>query len=314
MSNTIKGALLSLAGFGIYASHDVVIKFLGADYSALQIIFFSGLMGFPLVSLMLLSDRSDGNLIARRPGWSVLRALSAVATGISGFYAFSVLPMATCYAIFFAMPLLITLLAIPLLGEKVGFRRGAAVLIGLVGVIVVLRPGTEALTLGHAAALFAAFTGALTSVIVRKIGGVERSAVLLLYPMIASVVVAGAAMPLVYHPMPIEHLGLMAVIAAMGLLASMLIIGAYRAAPAVIVAPMQYSQILWAAFYGAVVFGESIDFWTGIGAAIIIASGIFILWREGTPQVSRHAPVLSTKSRAETGLMPRISLLLKGRD
>lgn len=313
MSNTIKGALLSLAGFATYASHDVVIKFLGADYSALQILFFSGLMGFPLVTLMILSDRTDGNLMARRPGWSVLRAVSAVATGISAFYAFSVLPMATCYAIFFAMPLLITLLAIPLLGEKVGLRRGAAVVIGLLGVIVVLRPGTEALSLGHAAALFAAFTGALTSVIVRKIGGAERSAVLLLYPMIASVVVAGAAMPLVYRPMPVEHLGLMAVIAVMGLAASLLIIGAYRAAPAVIVAPMQYSQILWAAVYGALFFGESIDLWTAIGATIIIASGVVIVLREGTPQVSRHSPVLSTKSRAETGLMPRIGLLLKRR-
>jgi S-adenosylmethionine uptake transporter len=314
MSRNIKGALLSLAGFGVYASHDVVIKFLGADYSALQIIFISGLLGFPLVSLMLLSDRTDGNLIARRPGWSILRALSAVATGMAGFYAFSVLPMATCYAIFFAMPLLITLLAIPLLGEKVGLRRGAAVLIGLLGVLVVLRPGSEPLTTGHLAALFAAFAGALTSVIVRKIGAEERSAVLLLYPMIASVVVAGAAMPFVYLPMPVEHLGLMAVIAALGLVASLLIIAAYRAAPAVIVAPMQYSQILWAAVYGALFFGESVDLWTGVGAAIIIASGIFILWREGTPSVSRNAPVLSNRSRAETGLMPRIGLLLWRRE
>jgi S-adenosylmethionine uptake transporter len=200
-----------------------------------------------------------------------------------------------------------------MLGEKVGLRRGAAVLIGLLGVLVVLRPGTVPLSMGHLAALLAAFSGALTSVIVRKIGAVERSAVLLLYPMLASVAVAGAAMPFVYLPMPLHHLGLMAVIAGMGFFASLLIIAAYRAAPAVTVAPMQYSQILWAAGYGFVFFDESVDLWTGVGAAIIIASGVFILWREQIPSVSRNSPVLSTKSRAETGLMPRIGLLLKGR-
>lgn len=311
MSPNLRGALLSLAAFGIYATHDVVVKFLGGGYSAVQIIFFSGLLSFPLVSVMLLGDKRDGNLMPRHPWWSALRAIAATVTGLMGFYAFSKLPLAQCYAIFFAMPLLITLMAIPMLGEKVGLRRGLAVVVGLLGVLVVLRPGQADLGLGHLAALGAAITGALTSVIVRKIGSAERSAVLMLYPMVANVLAMGAALPFVYVPMPITDFALMGVIALFGFGAGLLVIKAYRTAPAIIVAPMQYSQILWAAGYGALLFGESVDLFTAIGSAIIIASGIYIVLREGTPQVSGHRPVLGTKSRPETGSMPRVSVMMQ---
>lgn len=309
--SNLRGAALSLAAFGIYATHDVVVKFLGSDYSAVQIIFFSGLLGFPLVTVMLMGDKRDENLVPRHPWWSLARAVSAVLTGVAGFFAFSQLPMAQAYAIFFAMPLLITLMAIPMLGERVGLRRGLAVLVGLIGVTVVLRPGGAELGLGHLAALSAAVTGALTSVIVRKIGSDERSAVLMLYPMLGNVLAMGAVLPFVYTPMPVSHLGLMCLIALLGFLAGLLMIKAYRMAPAVIVAPMQYSQMLWAILYGALLFNESIDLYTAIGSVVIIASGIYIVLREGTPDVSGNRPVLGTKSRPETGAMPRVSVMMK---
>ncbi len=311
LSSNLRGALLSLAAFGVYATHDVVVKFLGESYSAFQIIFFSGLLGFPLVTMLLMSDRTDGNLQPKHPWWTALRTLSAVLSGIFGFYAFSVLPLAQCYAIFFAMPILITLLAIPILGERIGLHRGVAIVVGLAGVIVVLQPGTVELSAGHLAALGAAMTGALTSVIIRKIGAVERPVLLLLYPMVANFVVAGVALPFVYLPMPVAHFGLLAAMAAMSLLAGMLVIAAYRTAPAIIVAPMQYSQILWAAVYGWLFFGEALDIWTAAGTAIIIVSGIYIVLREGTPQVSENRPVLENRSRFETGTFPRISLLMR---
>ena len=314
VSQNAKGALFALAAFGIYATHDVVIKFLGTDYTSFQIIFFSGLLGFPLITLMLMSDRTDGNLIPRHPWWSSLRAVTAVTTGAAGFYAFSVLPLAQTYAILFAMPLLITVLAIPMLGEKVGIRRGMAVLVGLVGVLIVLRPGSAELSWGHLAALGAAVTGSINSLIVRKIGAEERAAVLMLFPMLASVAATGAMMPFVYVPMPLSHLALMGVIAGLGFIAALMIIRAYRTAPAVIVAPMQYSQIIWAAIYGSLFFDESPDQWTIVGTSVIICSGIYIVLREGTASVSKNSPVLSNKSRAETGLMPRISLLLRRGD
>lgn len=313
MGHNLKGALYALLAFAIYATHDVVIKFLGESYNSFQIIFFAGLMGFPLISFMLMSDRTDGNLIPRHPWWSLLRSLTAVSTGAAAFYAFTVLPLAQTYAILFAMPLLITVLAVPMLGEKVGPRRGIAVVVGLIGVLIVLRPGSADLSLGHLAALLAALTGSLTSVIVRKIGAEERSAVLMLYPMVATFLLTGAAMPFVYVPMPLEHLALTGVIAGLAFVAALLSIMAYRTAPAIIVAPMQYSQIIWAVIFGALLFDEQADVYTLVGTGVIIASGIYIVMREGTGSVSINSPVLSNKSRPETGLMPRISLLLRKR-
>ncbi len=312
MQSNLRGALLSLAAFGFYATHDVVVKLLGADYTAFQIIFFSGLMGFPLVTVLLMGDRRDATLIPRHPWWTALRSVSAVVTGVMGFFAFSKLPLAQCYAIFFAMPLLITLMAIPMLGEKVGLRRGVAVIVGLIGVIIVLRPGGgDGFGIGHLAALGAAFTGALTSVIVRKIGAEERSAVLMLYPMVLSFFAMGLIMPFVYVPMPVEDLALTAIMAFLGMLGALAIIAAYRSAPAVIVAPMQYSQIIWAALYGWLLFDESVDLFTAIGTGVIIASGIYIVLREQTPLVSQNRPVLESRSRLDIGTTPRISHWLK---
>ncbi len=311
MSPALRGALISLAAFGLYSTHDVVVKLLGEHYTSFQIIFFSGLLSFPVVTLLLMSDKTDGNLVPRHPWWSLARSVTGVATGAMGFYAFSVLPMAQCYAMLFAMPLVITILSIPMLGEKVGLHRGAAVTVGLLGVLIVLRPGAVPMSWGHLAGLGAAVMGALSSVIVRKIGKNERSVVLMMYPMLVSVLAMGLVMPFVYVPMPMEHLAMNGVVAVLGMGGAFLMILAYRAAPAVIVAPMQYSQILWAALYGWLLFSEDIDLWTGVGAGVIIASGIYIVLREGTPDVSKNRPVLENRSRLDVGTLPRVGLWLR---
>lgn len=307
--SNLRGALLALAAFGIFATHDVVVKFLGGVYETFQIVFFSVLLAFPLVMLMLMQDETRDTLIPRHPWWTALRTVAAVITGVSAFYAFSVLPLAEVYAILFAAPLLITLLAIPVLGERVGLHRGAAVIVGLAGVLVVLRPGAEPLSFGHAAALTAAVGGALASIIVRKIGKDERSAVLLLYPMMANFLVMGSLLPFVYKPMPIEHFGLVALMAALAFVAARCLIAAYRSGDAAVVAPMQYSQILWAAVYGFFFFGETPDLMTWVGAGIIIASGLYIVIRESVVGISENRPVLRTRSRPETGTSPRVSAM-----
>ena len=101
MGPNAKGALLALLTFGVYSTHDVIVKFLGADYSPFQIVFFSVLLSFPLVSLMLIRDTTPGHLRPIHPWWTALRTLSAVITGVAAFYAFSVLPLAETYAIIF---------------------------------------------------------------------------------------------------------------------------------------------------------------------------------------------------------------------
>lgn len=304
--SNIKGALLALSAFGLFATHDVIVKQLGGTYDTFQIVFFSVLLSFPLVVLMLMRDPTSGTLIPVHPWWTALRTLAAIVTGSTAFYAFSVLPLAQVYTILFAAPLLITLLSVPILGEKVGIHRWAAVVLGLVGVIVVLRPGSADITLGHAAALTAAICGALASVIVRKIGRDERSAVLLLYPMMANFVLMAALLPFVYEPMPVSHLGLVGVMALLAFVAGLFLITAYKAADAAIVAPMQYSQILWAAVYGAFFFNETSDQTTWIGAGIVIASGLYVVLREVFGGTSLSHPVSMSRTRPETGTSPRV--------
>ena len=310
MTPNLRGALLALAAFGTYATHDILVKVLGGSYSSFQVLFFNCLMTFPLLTLLLMADRTPGTLIPHHVFWTAIRTVSAMLTAVGGFFAFSQLPLAQCYAIFFAMPLLITLMAVPLLGEKFGLRRSLAIIAGLVGVIIVLRPGTAPLGIGHLAALSAACTGALTSVLVRKIGNDERSIVLMLYPSVLIFFAMGLLMPAYYLPMPVGHLGLSAVMSILGIAGGLLIIAAYRTAPAIIVAPMQYSQLLWAVLYGELFFNERIDIYTGIGSAIIIASGLYIVLREGTPRVSETRPVLQAPARPEAAAFTRKSQVL----
>jgi len=309
--SNLGGAGYALLAYALYSTHDVVVKTLGANYAAFQIIFFSVLLSFPLVMLMLMRDTEPATLIPVHPWWSALRTLAALVTGVCVFYAFSVLPLAQVYAILFTAPLLVTVLSIPILGEKVGPHRWGAVVVGLIGVLVVLRPGSATLSLGHLAAIVGAVSSSLASIIVRKIGRDERNAVLLLYPMMANFIVMAALLALIYRPMPAEHLGLVGVMAVLSFIAGILLIKAFKMGDAAIVAPMQYSQMIWAAIYGALFFSESTDRLTWIGAGIIIASGIYIVLRESLRGTSAFTPVLLTRTRAETGTSPRLSVLQK---
>jgi drug/metabolite transporter (DMT)-like permease len=311
MPDSTKAIFFALAAFGLFSTHDVIVKFLGGSYSPFQIVFFSVLLGFPLVTIMLLRDRTADTLIPKHPWWTLARTTAVVITGASAFYAFSVLPLAQTYAIIFASPLLITLLAIPMLGERVGLRRALAVLVGLIGVMVVLNPATTQFSLGHLAALACAISGAFASIVVRKIGRDERSVVLILYPMTANCVVMAALLPWVYEPMPVGDLGALFLIALLSLIAMTCLIQAYKRGEAAIIAPMQYSQILWATVFGALFFDETPSWNTALGAAIIIASGLYIVLRESQSGISRTTPVLRTRSRVATPAAPRIAGFLR---
>lgn len=279
-NSNVKGALWGLLGFALYSVQDMLVKLLGGTYTAMQILFFGAILGLPVAMVLFRHDLRWQRLRVNQPGWVILRAVSSAGMVAFAFYAFSVLPFAQTYAILFAMPLLITVLSVPLLGESVHLPRWLAVLVGLVGVLIVLRPGQADLGLGHLAAVAAAFGGALVSVLTRKIGKSESSGVLLISSMLANLLLMGAALPFVYRPMPMTDLATMGAIALFSLFAMQGVIVAYRYGEAVVVAPMQYSQMLWAIFYGALLFDEWPDGATLLGAAVIIASGLFILYRE----------------------------------
>lgn len=283
LSSNLQGALIGLAAMALFACSDIVIKFLGSGYSPFQIIFFAGLMTFPLIAGLTLADPVRANLRPNQPKLMALRCVIVLINGILGTYAFATLPLAQCYAIVFTMPIFITLLSVPVLGDRIDVVRGSAVVAGLVGVIVALDPGRGALQWGHAAALGGALFGAGNYVIIRKTGTSERTVALILYPLILQMIVAAAVLPLVYQPMPLRDLGLCALMAATSFAGYLLIIAAYRHAPGIVVAPMQYSQIIWAAIFGAVLFGEHMTGRAMLGTAVIILAGIVIVARQDRP-------------------------------
>jgi drug/metabolite transporter (DMT)-like permease len=305
-NSPVRGLGFAFLAFGLFATHDAIIKALGADYSVFQIIFFAMLFAFVPMAILVLADQSTGNFRPRHPWLLLARSLLSLTAMSSAFFAFVTLPLAEVYALLFATPLLITALSVPLLGETVRAQRWAAVFAGLVGVMIVLRPGVTELSVGHLAALCAALASSLAAIIIRKIGSEERSAVLILYPMLASILVMGAMLPAVYVPVELPSLGMMAGVGLLSVVAQLGTITAYRFAPAAVVAPTQYSQILWATIYGIVFFSERPDTMVAIGAGIIIASGVFIVWRESRANVSERRPVLRTANpRYDAGPTPR---------
>jgi len=297
------GMLFALTGFGVFALHDALIKTLDS-YSVFQILFFAVLFSHVPFTFYLAADKQTRNLRPVHPGWVLLRAVFMVGSACFAFFAFSTLPLTQAYSLLFTMPLLITVLAIPLLGERVHLIRSLAIVLGLIGVLVVLRPGVQPLQWGHLAALAGAFCSAMSGVITRKIGAEERGATLILYPLIGNILFAGTLLYFVYQPMPFADLGKMAALGVLGMAGQYSIIRAYRAAPAALVAPFQYSQMVWAVIYGYFWFGNVPDRFVFMGAGLIVLAGLMIVWRESAPGVSISRPFLRTRNSRAVSAPP----------
>lgn len=288
-----KGLLFALVGFGVFSWHDALVKLL-TSYSVFQIIFFAMLFGAVPFSLVLATSRSAQSLWPRNPLLVLTRSMTSVLGLCLAFYAFTVLPMVEVYVLLFTAPALISLLAIPFLGEKIAAFRWFAIFLGLAGVVVVLRPDIDTFSIGHLAGVGSALCIAISSIISRSIGSQEHAGTLIIYPLLGNIAVCGIAMSFSYVPMPLNDLLLMFTIGTMALVGQFCLLSAYRAAPAAYVAPMQYSQLLWAVLIGAVMFGEYPDRFTVLGAVIIVLSGLLIVWRES--QVSENQPLLHTRN------------------
>ena len=283
-----------------YAAHDVLIKFLGASLSPLQIAFLIALFGLPPVVLRLAMEQEGFALRPRRPAWVAARTRGMMLAALGAIAAFAALPLTQVYAILFSAPLLITALSVPILGERVGAVRWAAIAVGLCGVLIVLRPGQSPLSWAHLAALASALGSAVAAVIARRLGDTERASVLVLWPILMNLAVSAAALPWAWRPMGAGQLALGALIAALSLAGAVLSLLAYRRAEAAVVAPMQYSQILWAALYGWLFFAETPDGPTLLGVAVIVGSGLYILWRE-----ARGGPVTESVRAGDAVASPR---------
>ncbi len=277
MSPRLKGALLGLLGMGLFSVADATIKHLGGNYSPVQIVAFAGLFTWPLIALMWL--RKPVSLRPLHPWLMAIRATALIGNGLLVTYAFTALPLAQAYAIFFTLPLMLSLIAWPVLGDRIDAVSGVAVLLGLIGVIVALNPGRVEFTLAHLAAILGTLLAAVHYLIVRKTGGVEDMVPMMLYPILAQTVSAFLILPGRYVPMPLADLAAIMMITLSGFAGTLVMIRAYRIAPPIVVAPMQYSQIAWAAILGALYFAEPMAPMTALGMAIIAAAGVLIATR-----------------------------------
>ncbi len=293
------GSGLALIGYSVFSLHDALIKSVHG-VPVFQTVFFAVLFSFVPFSIYLAVSRPERSFRPRLPGLLALRCVFMTMGLVAAFHAFSSAPMAEVYSLLFTAPILITLLAIPVLGERVRAFRWFAILMGLCGVLVVLRPNELQLSAGHLSAGFAALSISISAVVTRRIGPREHGITLILYPMLVTVLVSGIATAFVYEPMPASMLWRIASLGVLTVIGQGFVLWAYRTSEAQFVAPMQYSQMLWALLYGALVFNEPINTQVVAGAGVIVLSGLLFIWRELTASLTR--PVLRTRNlRAASG-------------
>ncbi|MGF1594751.1 MAG: DMT family transporter [Kiloniellaceae bacterium] len=276
------GQAISVICIGIFCLviNDAMAKWLTAYYSPLQIIFMRNLLAMPMILVMVLSIGGRSLLRTHHLRTHALRGLLLVGGAYTFFLGLKFLPLAEATSLVFAAPIFITALSVPLLGEQVGWRRWAAVIVGFVGVLIIVRPGAAAFQPASLVVVVTAVLYALIMISARRIDQRESVWTLMLYVVLFPLLFSGLAVPLVWQAPQLSHLPQIFGMAVFGTLGMTLISQAFRLAPAAIVAPFDYTALIWASLLGWLVWGEIPGVWTYAGAAVIIASGIYIVIRE----------------------------------
>ena len=233
-------------------------------------------------------DRTPSALRTRSLRLPCARAFFLVLATVCNFSALRYLPLTQATSITFSSPLMIALLAGPMLGERIGPRRVAAILVGFAGVLVVTRPGSAGMHPAVLLALAAACATALYSLTTRLLASRDSAETTLFYTGLVGSILVLPVTPIVWvTPSSPSVWLLMAALAGFGAVGHWLLILAHKLAPASVLSPFFYAQLLWATLLGALVFGELPDHWTIIGGAIVMSSGLYLLYRE---RVTRRPP------------------------
>ena len=290
-------AVLSVCGgVALAASLDASVKWLSGDYPVHQILLLRCLVAAPV--LLALSGTGWREVITLHPRWPVvvLRALVMCSAYLAFIMAIAAMPIADAVAIYFTLPLFVAALAGPMLGEKVGLDRWLPILVGFLGVIVMIRPGAGVFEPAALLALFAAFGYGTGQMLTRWLGFALRAPVLAFQQNFIYLIVA-ALLSLAFgfgqfeteiHPSvdfllrgwrnpPPADLALILSLGVITGLAMVLYTQAYRLAESNLVAPFEYTAMVWATFYGLVLFGDFPDWATGAGATLVIGAGLYML-------------------------------------
>ena len=265
----------------LFAALDAIAKYLGQHMNPLQVAGVRFITGFLIALIFSNPLTRPGLLRTARPGLQIARGLMLVGTTLFNFLAFRYLQLDEALAIMFSTPFLVAVMAGPVLGEWVGWRRWAAIGVGFLGVLLVVRPGLGgfqwAALLSVAAAIFYAGYGITT----RLVSLSDPSETTLFYANLVAVVVMLPVLPFVWTAPPtLFDFVLLLAVGALGSAGHFLLIVAHRKAPASVLSPFIYTQLIWATTLGYLIFGDVPSEWTLAGSAIVVASGLYLIYRE----------------------------------
>ena len=276
------------AGFGL-PGLNALVKALIDDYHMAQIIWFRCVVHLGFMVVLFLPAMGPRVFASRRPWLQSIRSLTQLVTFTLIWVSLFWTPITTVTMVLFTGPLILVALSVPFLGERVGPRRWAAVFVGFAGVLIVLRPGADAVHWGALLVLGGAFFYAIYQIQTRKLAGHDDPRTTAVYTILAAFIVATVAVPFFWEmPQNTVDWLLFLSLGVVGGLAHYFIIKAYQYAEASLVGPFDYSQLVGASIFGFMFFGEVPDVWTWVGAAVIIASGLYIAHREARLRRTAH--------------------------
>ena len=290
-TDTYNGMACMVVGVLMLASADAITKLLIVDFHAGEIIFYRGVFAFlPLLPLIV---RNGGirSLRLQQPRGVWWRGVIALVTSVFVALSFINLPLAEASALIFTSPIFLTALSPWLLGEKVGWQRWSAVLIGFAGVVVMIEPGSSAFTIWAFVPLIAALCSASRDILTRRLGIVDSATTVMFYTSIVALIGGAITMPWA-GPVPnAEQWALFMVSGVFVSLAHLLIVMALQLAEGPTVAPLKYVSLVWSAILGYLIWGDVPGVWKVFGAMMVVAAGLFILYRETRIQKIRRALV-----------------------
>ena len=280
---------LMLSAVALFALMDAGLKLLSPHYPPLQVATLRGLSSLPLVLVWVLCTIKPKALL--RVHWPLHLLRGALGIGMMfGFvYGLRTMPLSTAYAITFVAPMLVTAMAGPFLAEKVGPRRWTAIVIGLVGVLVILRPtGQGTATLGGLAVLLAAVCWAASAITVRLLTRRDSVQSMVFWFLVLLSLGAGVLAAPHWVPLRAADLWVIAGVGVSGSLAQMALTEAFRRGEASLISPLEYSSLVWAVSLDLALWHVLPDGMTWIGAGIIVASGLYLLRREKVHAEAEH--------------------------
>ncbi len=276
-----RGIACMIGGGLLLTLNDGVVKWAATDFQVGQILAFRGSAALFLIIAVLCWRGEFTVLQVRYPKVQIVRAVLMVASTFLFVHGLRLMPLADTVAIAFVGPIFVTALAPILLSERVGWRRWTAVLVGFVGVLIILRPGTGSLNWAALLPAGAALCGALRDLLTRHISHGEASGTTLFYSTLGVTLAGAMVAPFGWQPPDPMDIALFALAGALLGIAHFLHIETFRFAEAALVAPFKYASLLWAMIVGFMVWGDIPDGRTLLGAALLVGSGLYIFHREG---------------------------------